>query len=305
MTHTEPPYLRIVNEIRRRIDTGELAAGERVPSTRQITQDWGVAMATATKVLNTLRQQGLVTAVAGVGTVVRAQNPTTPTKRADHATLTRDRVVATAIAIADTEGIDAVSMRRVATDLDAATMTLYNHVRNKDELVILMLDAAYAELDLPEPPPRGWRAQLEQLARAQWDLCRRHTWLARHLSLTRPQPLPNAFQLTERALRALAGCGLDPTATLYTYLTLINYVRGTAINLETEAADMQDTGLTADEWMDTQEDTFAEILGPAAMPAFATLLNSFGGEGFDFTVDTLFEFGLRLLLDGIAHSMLR
>ncbi|MGX1606137.1 GntR family transcriptional regulator, partial [Streptomyces celluloflavus] len=65
-----PPYRRIVDEIRRRIDAAELAPGDRVPSTRRITQEWGVAMATATKVLTTLRQEGLVRAVPGVGTVV-------------------------------------------------------------------------------------------------------------------------------------------------------------------------------------------------------------------------------------------
>jgi DNA-binding GntR family transcriptional regulator len=65
-----PPYRKIVAEIRRRIDAGELRPGDRVPSARQITADWGVAIATATKVLSTLQQDGLVRAVPGVGTVV-------------------------------------------------------------------------------------------------------------------------------------------------------------------------------------------------------------------------------------------
>ncbi|MYR86592.1 GntR family transcriptional regulator, partial [Streptomyces sp. SID685] len=59
---------QIVGELRRRIETGELAPGERVPSTREITRQWGVAMATATKVLTELRREGLVRAVPGVGT---------------------------------------------------------------------------------------------------------------------------------------------------------------------------------------------------------------------------------------------
>ncbi|WP_241777660.1 GntR family transcriptional regulator, partial [Streptomyces sp. CT34] len=65
-----PPYRRIVQEIRGRIDAGELAPGDRVPSTRRITREWGVAMATATKVLTALRQEGVVRTVPGVGTVV-------------------------------------------------------------------------------------------------------------------------------------------------------------------------------------------------------------------------------------------
>src|SRR6476661_475965 len=77
----EPPYARIVREIRRRITAGELRTGDRVPSTREITRQWGVAMATATKVLTTLQQEGLVSAVPGVGTVVRAPETGRPAAR--------------------------------------------------------------------------------------------------------------------------------------------------------------------------------------------------------------------------------
>ncbi|MFD0349486.1 GntR family transcriptional regulator [Kitasatospora aburaviensis] len=74
---TEPPFQRIAAELRRRIATGELAPGERVPSTRRIAQDWGVALATATKALTVLRLEGLVEALPRVGTVVAA--PAGPT----------------------------------------------------------------------------------------------------------------------------------------------------------------------------------------------------------------------------------
>lgn len=70
MTRTEAPYLRIVAGLRRRIREGEFAAGDRIPSTREITREWGVAMATASKVIGSLREEGLVRAVTGVGTVV-------------------------------------------------------------------------------------------------------------------------------------------------------------------------------------------------------------------------------------------
>src|ERR1700736_3164680 len=72
---TDPPSVRIVSEIRRRIASGQLRSGDRVPSTRQITPEWGVAIATATKVLATLRQEGLVRAVPGVGTIVDTPTP--------------------------------------------------------------------------------------------------------------------------------------------------------------------------------------------------------------------------------------
>ncbi|MGF1429476.1 GntR family transcriptional regulator [Kitasatospora sp. LaBMicrA B282] len=74
----QPPYLRIAAELRARIVSGELRPGDPVPSTRRITQEWGVAMATATKVLGALRRQGLVESRPGVGTAVAARLPELP-----------------------------------------------------------------------------------------------------------------------------------------------------------------------------------------------------------------------------------
>ena len=81
-TAPEPPYLQIVADLRKRIASGELQVGARVPSTREITREWGVAMATATKVLAALRQEGLVRSVPGVGTVVEAR-PEVPSPKYD------------------------------------------------------------------------------------------------------------------------------------------------------------------------------------------------------------------------------
>src|SRR5215469_15474933 len=118
-----PRYREIAAELRTRIDSGELAPGMRVPSTRAIVDEWGVAMATATRVLTELRQEGLVRAVPGVGTVVdggrRPARPAPAPRRhgaADMA-LSADRIVAAGVAIADAEGLAAVSMRRVASEL--------------------------------------------------------------------------------------------------------------------------------------------------------------------------------------------
>lgn len=90
----DPPYLRIARDIRHRIDSGDLAPGDRVPSTRRITQEWGVAMATATKALAALNQEGLVRAVPGVGTVV--VEPVRERRAAPGQGLTRERVIRTA-----------------------------------------------------------------------------------------------------------------------------------------------------------------------------------------------------------------
>src|SRR4051794_31564525 len=150
-----PPSERIAAELRRRIAGGELPPGARMPSTRALVQRYGVAMATATKVLTTLRHEGLIRSVPGVGTVVVGEPPSAPADRparrrsSPDAPLGTAAIVAAGIAVADAEGLAALSMRRVAAELGGAPMSLYRHVRDKDELLLQMMDAAIAEVALP------------------------------------------------------------------------------------------------------------------------------------------------------------
>src|SRR5258708_15325379 len=125
-------------------------------------------------------------------------------------------------------------MRLLAADLGIPTMSLSRYVPAKDGLVPLMGDAAIGELHLPDPPPRGWRAQLEVAARLQWAGYRRHPWLPQVISLTRPQVLPNGIKHTEWPLRAVDGLGLDANTRLHLAVPLFGFVRGTAPHLEPE-----------------------------------------------------------------------
>ncbi|GIG91591.1 TetR/AcrR family transcriptional regulator C-terminal domain-containing protein [Plantactinospora endophytica] len=317
MTRPDPPYLRIVAGLRDRIGSGDLEPGDRVPSTRQIMRESGVAMATATRVLSTLRQEGLVEAVPGRGTVVAAgpsgPNPQTgrraPTARQSapgqrrHAAgrsepeLSQRQIVRTAIGIADAEGLPATTMRRVALELRVATMSLYRHVRGKDHLVLLMADAAFGEDALPEPPPPGWRAQLEHVCRLQWSIYRRHPWLAQIVSLTRPLLAPNAMAHTEWTMRAVSDRGLDLDLVLHVAATTANYVRGTAVNLEREAEAEQDTGISGDEWMRARQDAVGALLAAGSFPLLARTATR---PDIEMNLDGLFEFGLQRLLDGLA-----
>lgn len=290
----DPPYLRIARDIRRRIDSGELAPGARVPSTRRITQEWGVAMATATKALAALNQEGLVRAVPGVGTVVA--EPVREGGAAPGQGLTRERVIRTAIAFADAEGLSALSMRRIAAEFGTSTMALYRHVPSKGELVRLMSEAVFSE-EPPGPRPRGWRAQLELEARWLWGRYERHPWLGRAMAaLTRPMASPHAMRYTERVLDALKGIGLTPDQMLHAHLSLLAYAQGVAVAIELEYQARQDTGMTPEEWMAFNEPRLEAIQTTGAYPNLSTL---FGEEEFDLELDTLFEFGLERLLDGI------
>ncbi|KAA0921388.1 TetR/AcrR family transcriptional regulator C-terminal domain-containing protein [Streptomyces apricus] len=308
-----PRYSQIVGELRRRIEAGELAPGDRVPSTREITKQWGVAMATATKVLTELRDEGMVRAVPGIGTVVatpgrpvRSARPAAPARPggppdapSGQATLTLGRIVSAAVAVADTEGLAAVSMRRVAAELGMATMSLYRHVADKDDLMTRMMDTAIAEFPLPTDPPDAWREAIELAARQLWDLFRRHPWFAPALSVTRPQMITSALPYSEWVLATLHAHGLDLQSAFTAHLMLLNYARGVAVSLESEREAEAHSGLDSEEWMDTQEPTLLAILATGRFPALSLLTT----QGYDLDLDALFEFGLQRLLDGLASLL--
>ncbi|MFE0381001.1 TetR/AcrR family transcriptional regulator C-terminal domain-containing protein [Streptomyces inhibens] len=300
---TDPPYLRIATEIRRRIRDGELAPGDRVPSTRQISREWGVALATATKALTTLGLEGLVEARPRIGTVVAAGATPVPPKRrtptAPEHELTRERIVRAAIEIADAEGLTALTMRGVAARLGVAAMAPYRYVTSKDDLVLLMADAAFGEGTYPATPPHGWRARLELGAHTLWTVFRRHPWLAQLSPLTRPLMLPNLMVHAEWALSALDGHGLNPATMLELHVLLYSYVQGIAINLEQEAQAEAATGLTEDQWMDQQAAALQAIVTSARYPVFTKVISAFT-DGYDLRLDELFAFGLGPLLDGVA-----
>ncbi|TDV45382.1 TetR/AcrR family transcriptional regulator C-terminal domain-containing protein [Actinophytocola oryzae] len=290
----------ILAGIRRRIASGELAPGDRVPSTRQITRQWGVAMATATRVLTTLRQEGLVVARPGIGTVVASTAPAvtvTPRPRATHTEVTREDVVRTAMAIADAEGSPALSMRRVATALGVATMSLYRHVPSKDELVERMIDTVFADHRFDTPPPRDWLAAVEAGARRLWVIFRAHPWVAAVMSLTRPQVTPNVLAYSEWVMSALQAAGLGTRPIFQVHLTMFSYVRGLAVSLEPEVVAEQETGLTYDEFIDTRGEAITSVIASGAFPTFQAVAAS---ADFDLDLDEQFDFGLRHLLAGLA-----
>jgi DNA-binding transcriptional regulator YhcF (GntR family) len=300
---TDAIYQRIAREIRDRIESGQLRPGDRVPSTREITVEWNVAMATATKVLVTLRTEGLVRPVAGVGTVVSPEGGEAARPRAQETDLTGERLVLAAVRIADADGLDGVSMRRVASQLDVATMSLYRHVENKDELVLRMIDHVLREEELPDPAPETWRERLEVCARVQWELFRKHAWLAPAMSMTRPQLLPSAVAHTEWMLSALDGKGLSLEEMMHAAVTVFGFVRGVAVNVEPVepvehgAGQRRDTGITGGEWVSWQAPALLDIAATGRFPRFSRAV----GAELDMELDTLFEFGLARMLDGIGE----
>ncbi|WP_406204183.1 TetR/AcrR family transcriptional regulator C-terminal domain-containing protein [Kitasatospora sp. NBC_01560] len=328
---TDPPFQRIAADLRRRITSGELAPGDRVPSTRRLAQDWGVALATATKALTVLRLEGTVEARARIGTVVagggapaagsalpavgdrsplvdpRASTDPGPggaplPGAAPEGELSRERIVRAALELADAEGLAALSMRAVAARLGVSAMSPYRYVTSKEELVLLVADAAFGEAGYPAEPPAGWRPRLELGARTLWSLFRRHPWLAQISPVTRPLVLPNLMAHAEWALAALEGRGLDATAVLDTHVLLFSYIEGIAVNLERETQARATTGLSEEQWMDSRLPALGALVASGRFPAYSRLMAELA-DGYDLDLDALFEYGLTNLLDGLATRL--
>jgi AcrR family transcriptional regulator len=285
-------YQRIAGDLRRRIQAGELRPGARVPSTRALARKWKVANATAAHALQALTEEGLVKAVPRSGTVVVGPEPRT-------GELSRERILGAALQIADEEGLAAVSIRGVAAKLGAPVMSLYRHVRGKEQLIALMADVALGEEVASGAVPSGWRAQLELAARIEWRVMRRHPWLARVVHISRPSATPNALAHADRVMRALDGSPLDEPRKLELHVVLHSFIQGLAVNVEAEAQAVGDTGLTEEDHMRAQEPGFAALAASGRFPAFARMLRGIPDQ-FDLDLDALFELGLRTLLDGFA-----
>ena len=299
---TEPPYLQIAEALRRRIERGELPAGSKVPSTRELSRQWKVANATAAHALKWLAEEGLVRPLPRSGNVVcgplesdRSMRATVP--RAPE--LTRDRILRAAMKLADREGLQALSIRSLAAQLETPAMSLYRHVRSKEELIALMTDAALGEEPLPAKPPNGWRAQLEVAARAEWRVFRRHPWLARVVHIIRPSAMPNALSFADWVLRALDRSGLSAAAKLQIHVVLHGFVQGLAVNLEAEAQAIGETGISEDDHMRRNDAAFRALAASGQFPYFAKLITG-AVEAVELDFNRLFELGLSALLDGFT-----
>ncbi|MEP7001039.1 MAG: TetR/AcrR family transcriptional regulator C-terminal domain-containing protein [bacterium] len=292
------PYQRIADSLRRQVDSGALPAGARVPSTRALARTWKVATATAAHALQSLVREGVLVARPRSGTVVagRRANAT--------AALSRARVVAIAIAMADDEGLSALSIRGLAARLCVPVMSLYRHVRSKDEILALMADAALAELSLDEPPPRGWRAQLEHAARVEWQIFRKHPWLARVVHISRPSAMPNAMGYVNWVMRALDATSLDGVDKLRLHVLLHAFIQGMAVNLEAETQAIADTGIGEEDYMRSQAARYDAVAAAGQFLFFAKMMRDLPEE-FRIDIDELFERGLTAMLDGFAVTIRR
>jgi AcrR family transcriptional regulator len=218
--------------------------------------------------------------------------------RGPQPSLTRDQIAAAAIAIADAEGLEAVSMRRVAAAVGAGTMSLYRYVSRKEDLIDLMADRVLGELDLPDAPSGDWRADLWLIARQSHELQLRHPWSAT-VGLARPSLGPNQLRVTEFALRAVGGLGLDVDTMMWMVLTVLTFARGFAEAENAEREAQRRTGMTEDEWRLAMAPYVQQIIDSGRYP----MLSRYIVEGQDLDPEAAFEQGMDRVIEGLAQSL--
>ena len=223
--------------------------------------------------------------------------------------LSRAEIVSTAIAVADAEGPDAISMRRIARELGAGAMSLYWYLGSKEELLDLMLESIEAEIEPPEPSG-DWRADLRAFARRTRAAMSRHRWALEFIG-SRPPSGPNDARNLERLLSLFDGLALDDARlSMDIFGTVATYVLGAVMREAQEMRGEQDraqaeANLTEEEIRAERERYYQWFEASGRYPRITRLMESDVDPDDPATRDERFEFGLDCVLDGIAARLER
>ncbi|CAM5731382.1 TetR/AcrR family transcriptional regulator OS=Streptomyces alboniger OX=132473 GN=CP975_15460 PE=4 SV=1 [Streptomyces alboniger] len=218
-----------------------------------------------------------------------------PPNRPVPAPLSRERIVRAAIQLADAHGLDAVSLRKVATALEVRPMRLYGYIASKEELLDLMVDAVHAEI---RPVGDGWREVLRSLAEATRYAAHEHEWLADLLG-GRPQLGPQALATGETVVAALGGVDVD--AVMPVVAAVNAYAIGAVRREVAERRAERATGLDEKRWQASLGPYLERTLATGRFPALATVVR----DAAHLDADRTFRIGLDFLLDGIEARISR
>jgi AcrR family transcriptional regulator len=218
--------------------------------------------------------------------MARARTATKP-----RASLSKERVLQTAVALADRDGIESLSMRKLADELGAAAMSLYYYVPDKDRLIDEMVDIVFSEI---EPPSLelDWKEAMRRRAVSTREALNRHRWAVGHME-GRSNHGPANLRLHDGVLGCLRAAGFSIEMTVHAYSVQDAYIYGFLLqetDMSSETPD--DFAAEAQRQMDAYEDVLA---------AYPHLVEVVGGyvakEGYDYAKE--FIFGLDLILDGL------
>lgn len=203
--------------------------------------------------------------------------------------LSKQRVVTEAVRLADSEGVDKLSMRRLADELGAGVMSLYYYVANKDELLDAMIDVVFGEIELPTDPG-GWKAAMRQRTVSARQVLARHPW-AITLMESRTAAGPANLRHHEAVLACLREAGFSVEMATHAYWLLDCYVYGFALQEASLPFD------TAEEFAAMGEDVYIPQLPPDQYPYLNEAAATLVAAGYDPADE--FIFGLDLILGAL------
>ncbi|WP_329004943.1 TetR/AcrR family transcriptional regulator [Kribbella sp. NBC_00709] len=219
--------------------------------------------------------------------------------------LTVRAIVDAAVELADSDGLEALSMRMVADRLKVGTMSLYTHVPGKGELTDLMFDRVYGDLyaDAVEPvkQPGGWRGALEFIAHRNWEILTAHPWI-HEVPTMRTALGPNITRKYETELRPLDDLGLTDVEMDSALALVLTHVQGTARAGAEQLRTQRDSGLSDEEWWRQISPTLTTVVSGTHFP-LAGRVGTAVGEHFQSALDPAhaLTFGLATILDGLAQ----
>jgi AcrR family transcriptional regulator len=225
---------------------------------------------------------------------------TRPRRGREQPALTREQIVAEAVALLDAEGMDALSMRRLGARLNAGATSLYRHVANRDELIELVVDEVYGEIQVPKiDDPANWRAATEMCAGSLRAMILRHPWMASTLGQVGLSYLgPNVMWLNDRMLALFEAGGFPAEERSDAIGAVISYVIGIGISEAAWLTMLARSGQTEGEFLAT--------LRPAAEQAahdYPRLQQTDASGSWDqdpaAARDRQFQYGLDRILDGL------
>ena len=209
-----------------------------------------------------------------------------------HTPLQRDRILHTAVLLADTGGIASLTMRKLGAAMGVEAMSLYHHVANKDELLDGMVDRVFGEIELPRAGT-GWRTAMTRRAFSAREVLSRHRW-AISLMESRASPGPNTLRHHDAVIGALRRGGFPVALAAHAFSAIDSYVYGFA---------MQESALPFDTAEETAELAQA-IMGRFASGEYPHLteltVEHVLQPGYDYGEE--FSFGLDLILDGLERA---
>jgi AcrR family transcriptional regulator len=224
---------------------------------------------------------------------------TRPRRQREQPALSQERIVSEAVQLLDAEGLEALSMRSLGTRLGAGATSLYRHVANKDELIELVVDEVYGELEVPEPgDPEGWRTSFGRVAYSLRWMILRHPWVASVLGQVGLAYLgPNLIRLSNSmlALTTDAGFALDEADLVMK--TLMAYVIGWVTSEAAYLSMIVRSGQTESEWLASLQSAAEEAFQD--QPQLKDGLGVPVGKDPQQLRDDTFDYGLQRVLDGL------